>query len=56
MLSPLQAEKQRLLLSTARLSQTLERKDLDAKDLHDLKERYDIEVERISQINQELAD
>lgn len=51
----LRNEKQRLLLSTARLSQTLARIGVQDPEYHKLKVLYDTEVERISEINQELS-
>ena len=51
----LRNEKQRLLLSTARLSQTLARIEMGDPEYRKLKELYDSEVERISEINQELS-
>ena len=51
----LRAEKQRLLLSTARLSQTLVRIGMADPEYHKLKVQYDSEVERIFEINAELS-
>ena len=51
----LRNEKQRLLLSTARHSQTLARIGMSDPEYHKLKELYESEVERISEINQELS-
>lgn len=53
-MSDLHAEKQRLLLSTARLSQTLTRLEIGSEEYKEKKLRYDLEVERISEINSEL--
>ena len=51
----LRGEKQRLLLSTARLSQTLARIGMADPEYHKLKVQYDSEIERISEINAELS-
>ena len=51
----LRNEKQCLLLSTARHSQTLARIGIGDPEYRKLKELYDSEIERISEINQELS-
>jgi len=51
----LRAEKQRLLLSTARVSNALKQLDIGSEAYRTLKLQYDTEVERITEINQELS-